>query len=287
MPIKNCFAEMLPEITEWRRDFHQNSELLFDVHRTAARVAELCRSFGCDEVVEGFGETGAVVVIKGKTNSSGRVVGLRADMDASPILEQTGLGYVAKALGKMHACGHDGHTAMLLGAAKYLAETRNFDGMAVQWRKTGFVMAYKRLEEHTFTWPAIHAENDAIDPPKSGPAKPRNANRGSLPKHLPRIEEVIEPEASICPCWGRPAPDRRGPVGTPRCDPGPVPRRCHPPPKICLPILLKRCGASARTGTSDPRWHADRGDGRACAGLQICRPSPALSAGPDLQPPGH
>ena len=131
MPVKNRFAEMLPEIAAWRQDFHENPELLFDVHRTAARVAQLCREFGCDEVTTGIGRTGVVVVIKGRTNASGRVIGLRADMDALPIHEQTGVGYASKVPGKMHACGHDGHTAMLLGAAKYLAETRNFDGTAV------------------------------------------------------------------------------------------------------------------------------------------------------------
>ena len=129
MPVKNRFAEMLPEITAWRRDFHAHPELLFDVHRTAAKVAELCRSFGCDEVVEGIGKTGVVAVIKGR--GPGRTIGLRADMDALPIHEQTGLPYASQTPGKMHACGHDGHTAMLLGAAKYLAETRNFDGTAV------------------------------------------------------------------------------------------------------------------------------------------------------------
>ncbi|SCY86753.1 M20 aminoacylase family protein [Paracoccus tibetensis] len=131
MPVKNRFAELLPEITAWRRDFHEHPELLYDVHRTAGRVAELLASFGCDEVVEGIGRTGVVGVIRGKTDSAGRVVGLRADMDALPITEQTGAPYASKSPGKMHACGHDGHTAMLLGAAKYLAETRNFDGTAV------------------------------------------------------------------------------------------------------------------------------------------------------------
>ena len=131
MPVKNRFAELLPEITAWRRDFHENPELLFEVHRTAGRVAELLRGFGCDEVVEGIGRTGVVGVIKGKTDTAGRVIGLRADMDALPIIEQTGVPYASKTKGKMHACGHDGHTAMLLGAAKYLAETRNFDGTAV------------------------------------------------------------------------------------------------------------------------------------------------------------
>jgi hippurate hydrolase len=131
MPVKNRFAELLPEITAWRRDLHENPELLFEVHRTAGKVAGLLRGFGCDEVVEGIGQTGVVGVIRGRTDTKGRVIGLRADMDALPIIEQTGLPYASKTQGKMHACGHDGHTAMLLGAAKYLAETRNFDGTAV------------------------------------------------------------------------------------------------------------------------------------------------------------
>ena len=131
MPVKNRFAELLPEIAAWRRDFHENPELLYEVHRTAARVAALLRDFGCDEVVEGIGRTGVVGVIRGRTDRSGRVVGLRADMDALPIRERTGRAYASKNPGVMHACGHDGHTAMLLGAAKYLSETRNFDGTAV------------------------------------------------------------------------------------------------------------------------------------------------------------
>ena len=131
MPVKNRFAELLPEITAWRRDFHENPELLYEVHRTAGKVAELLRDFGVDEVTEGVGGTGVVGVIKGRSNSQGRVIGLRADMDALPIREQTGAEYASKTPGVMHACGHDGHTAMLLGAAKYLAETRNFDGTAV------------------------------------------------------------------------------------------------------------------------------------------------------------
>ena len=131
MPVKNRFAEMLPEITEWRRDMHENPELLFDTHRTSALVADKLKAFGCDDITTGIGRTGVVAVIKGKTNKSGKVIGLRADMDALPIHEATGLEYASKTDGAMHACGHDGHTAMLLGAAKYLAETRNFDGTAV------------------------------------------------------------------------------------------------------------------------------------------------------------
>ncbi|WP_424941805.1 M20 aminoacylase family protein [Aliiroseovarius crassostreae] len=131
MPIKNRFAELLGEITAWRRDFHEHPEILFETHRTAGIVAEKLAEFGCDEVVTGIGRTGVVGVIKGRKTGSGKVIGLRADMDALPIHEQTGLDYASKTEGAMHACGHDGHTAMLLGAAKYLAETRSFDGTVV------------------------------------------------------------------------------------------------------------------------------------------------------------
>lgn len=131
MPIRNRFAELHSEITGWRRHLHENPELLFDTVRTAAFVEARLKEFGCDEVVTGLGRTGVVGVIRGRRDSSGRVVGLRADMDALPINEATGLGYASKTPGRMHACGHDGHTAMLLGAARYLAETRNFDGTCV------------------------------------------------------------------------------------------------------------------------------------------------------------
>ena len=130
MPIVNRFHDFADEITAWRRDLHENPELLYDVERTAGVVADRLREFGLDEVATGIGRTGVVGVIKG-SGASGRVVGLRADMDALPILEKSGAPWASKTPGKMHACGHDGHTAMLLGAAKYLAETRNFDGTVV------------------------------------------------------------------------------------------------------------------------------------------------------------
>ena len=131
MPIKNRFAELHPDITAWRRDIHQHPEILFETHRTSALVADKLREFGCDEVVTGIGRTGVVGVIKGRQTGSGKVIGLRADMDALPIHEATGVDYASKTPNAMHACGHDGHTAMLLGAAQYLAETRNFDGTVV------------------------------------------------------------------------------------------------------------------------------------------------------------
>src|SRR3954467_8026558 len=130
MPIVNRIAALHPEITEWRRDLHAHPELLYDVHRTAATVADKLKAFGCDEVVTGIGRTGGVAVRRGR-KGNGATIGLRADMDALPIEEATGLPYASTTPGKMHACGHDGHTAMLLGAARYLADTRNFAGTAV------------------------------------------------------------------------------------------------------------------------------------------------------------
>ena len=134
MPIVNRVADLHSDIQAWRRDIHQYPELLYDTHRTSAFVADRLREFGCDEVATGLGKTGVVGVIKGKRPAASadlRVIGLRADMDALPIEEATGLSYASRTPGLMHACGHDGHTAMLLGAARYLAETRNFAGDAV------------------------------------------------------------------------------------------------------------------------------------------------------------
>lgn len=131
MAVLNRFAELLPEITAWRHDIHEHPELQFDCERTAGVVEAKLKEFGVDQIKTGLGRTGLVGVIKGKSTASGKVIGLRADMDALPILETSGVAYSSKTDGKMHACGHDGHTAMLLGAAKYLAETRNFDGTVV------------------------------------------------------------------------------------------------------------------------------------------------------------
>ncbi|SFL93237.1 M20 aminoacylase family protein [Shimia aestuarii] len=131
MPTKNSFAEMHEEVTGWRRHLHETPELMYDLPETAAFVEARLREIGVDEITPGIGQIGVVAVIKGRQDTKGRVIGLRADMDALPIHEATGLDYASKVDGKMHACGHDGHTAILLGAAKYLAETRNFDGTAV------------------------------------------------------------------------------------------------------------------------------------------------------------
>ena len=131
MPVKNRLADLQGEIAAWRRDIHANPELGFEVHRTSALVAGKLKEFGVDEVVTGVGGTGVVGIIRGKSQSSGKVIGLRGDMDALPILEAGNPDYRSQTEGVMHACGHDGHTAMLMGAARYLSETRNFDGTVV------------------------------------------------------------------------------------------------------------------------------------------------------------
>ncbi len=130
MPVNNHIAARADAIKGWRHHLHRNPELMYDVPETAAFVAEKLRSFGCDEVVEGLGQTGVVGVIKG-SKGDGPTVGLRSDMDALPIEEETGLAHASTKPGMMHACGHDGHTAMLLGAAEHLCETRGFVGTVV------------------------------------------------------------------------------------------------------------------------------------------------------------
>ncbi|MBZ9603786.1 M20 aminoacylase family protein [Phyllobacterium chamaecytisi] len=127
MPLLNRAIEMQDEVSAWRRHLHENPEIMFDVHETARFVAEKLRQFGCDEVETGIGRTGVVGIIRGR-HGEGPTVGLRSDMDALPLTEITGKPWASRTDGKMHACGHDGHTAMLLGAAQYLAETRNFGG---------------------------------------------------------------------------------------------------------------------------------------------------------------
>src|SRR5580698_11390807 len=131
MPISSAISDLVPEVRTWRRELHQNPELMYDVEETAKFVADRLRAFGCDEVKTAIGRTGLVGVIRGAKGSSSRSIGLRADMDALPIEEETNLPYRSKVRGKMHACGHDGHTAMLLGAARRLAQTRDFAGNAV------------------------------------------------------------------------------------------------------------------------------------------------------------
>ena len=129
MPVVNRIGAFAEDMTAWRRHLHRRPELAFDCHETAAFVATRLREFGLDEVHEGIARTGVVGIIRGR--GEGPAVGLRADMDALPMEEQTGAPYASEIPGRMHACGHDGHTTMLLGAARYLAETRNFAGTAV------------------------------------------------------------------------------------------------------------------------------------------------------------
>ncbi len=126
MPIVNRIAEFAEDMTAWRRHLHTIPELSFDCPKTAAFIAERLREIGVDEMHEGIAQTGIVAIINGQ--GDGPTIGLRADFDGLPIIEATGLEYASIHEGKMHACGHDGHTTMLLGAARYLAETRNFSG---------------------------------------------------------------------------------------------------------------------------------------------------------------
>ncbi|MEQ6249976.1 M20 aminoacylase family protein [Sulfitobacter sp. HNIBRBA3233] len=157
MAVENWVAKDIAELTEFRRDLHRNPELLYDVNRTAASVAERLRAYGCDEVAEGIGQTGVVGVIMGRSNTSGRTIGLRADMDALPIHEETDAEWASTVPGKMHACGHDGHTTMLLGAAKQLCETRSFDGRVLvifQPAEEGGAGADAMIKDGLFTrWP--------------------------------------------------------------------------------------------------------------------------------------
>ncbi len=126
MPVINRIAAFAPEMAAWRRHLHQHPELGLECYETASFVARQLRSFGLTDIHEGIATSGLVAVIEGR--APGRTIGLRADMDALPMQEATGVDWASTVPGKMHACGHDGHTAMLLGAAKYLAETRNFAG---------------------------------------------------------------------------------------------------------------------------------------------------------------
>lgn len=126
MPIINRIGDFAEDMTAWRRHLHMHPELSLDCHKTAAFVVDRLQDFGVDEIHEGIAQSGVVALIHGQ--GDGPVTGLRADMDALPIEETTGVDYASTVPGKMHACGHDGHTTMLLGAARYLAETRRFKG---------------------------------------------------------------------------------------------------------------------------------------------------------------
>ncbi|HEX5310757.1 M20 aminoacylase family protein [Aquabacterium sp.] len=146
-------AEFVPELTALRRDLHAHPELGFEEHYTAKRVVEALKVCGVDEVHTGIGKTGVVGVVRGRRNSSGRMMGLRADMDALPMTEHNDFAWRSTKPGLMHGCGHDGHTAMLVGAARYLAETRHFDGTAVlifQPGEEGYAGAKAMIEDGLF-----------------------------------------------------------------------------------------------------------------------------------------
>jgi len=146
-------AEFVPELTALRRDLHAHPELGFEEHYTAKRVVEALKVCGVDEVHTGIGKTGVVGVVRGRRNGSGRMMGLRADMDALPMTEHNDFAWRSTKPGLMHGCGHDGHTAMLVGAARYLAETRHFDGTAVlifQPGEEGYAGAKAMIEDGLF-----------------------------------------------------------------------------------------------------------------------------------------
>jgi len=174
-------ARFHPEITALRRDLHAHPELGFEEVYTARRVTESLRACGVDEIHTGIGKTGVVGVIRGRANTGGRMLGLRADMDALPMREDNDFAWRSASAGLMHGCGHDGHTAMLVGAARYLAETRNFDGTAVlifQPGEEGFAGARAMIEDGLFerfpvqsvyamhNWPGMPAGTVGIN---SGP----------------------------------------------------------------------------------------------------------------------
>ncbi|HET8748308.1 MAG TPA: M20 aminoacylase family protein [Ramlibacter sp.] len=150
-------AQFHPELTAFRRDLHAHPELGFEEVYTSARVQEALRLCGVDEIHAGIGKTGVVGLIHGRTNTSGRMIGLRADMDALTMTENNDFPWKSTRNGMMHGCGHDGHVTMLVGAARYLAETRNFDGTAVlifQPGEEGFAGAKAMIEDGLFQrWP--------------------------------------------------------------------------------------------------------------------------------------
>ena len=172
-------AQFHPELTALRRDLHAHPELGFEERYTASRVAESLKLCGVDEVHTGIGKTGVVAVVRGKHNTSGKMTGLRADMDALPMTENNDFAWRSASAGRMHACGHDGHTTMLVGAARYLSETRNFDGTAVlifQPGEEGYAGARAMIEDGLFerfpvdavygmhNWPAMRPGTVGINP---------------------------------------------------------------------------------------------------------------------------
>ncbi|ADU35391.1 M20 aminoacylase family protein [Variovorax paradoxus] len=187
-------ASFYPELTAFRRDLHAHPELGFEEIYTAGRVREALRACGVDEIHEGIGKTGVVGVIRGKSTASGRMIGLRADMDALPMREDNSFGWRSAHDGLMHGCGHDGHTAMLVGAARYLAETRDFDGTAVlifQPGEEGFAGARVMIEDGLFDRFPVHAVYAMHNWPAM-PAGTVGINRGAMMAAADRITIEIK-----------------------------------------------------------------------------------------------
>ena len=187
-------ANFYPEITAFRRDLHAHPELGFEEVYTAGRVREALRACGVDEIHDGIGKTGVVGVIRGKSTASGRMIGLRADMDALPMREDNDFGWRSASDGLMHGCGHDGHTAMLVGAARYLAETRDFDGTAVlifQPGEEGFAGARVMIEDGLFDRFPVNAVYAMHNWPAM-PAGTVGINRGAMMAAADRITIEIK-----------------------------------------------------------------------------------------------
>jgi amidohydrolase len=187
-------AAIHPELTAFRRDLHAHPELGFGEHRTASRVAEALRVAGVDEVHTGVGRTGVVALVRGRSNTSGRAVGLRADMDALPMREENGFAWRSTQQTVMHACGHDGHTTMLVGAARALAESRQFDGTVVlifQPGEEGCGGAQAMLDDGLFERFPV----DAVYAMHNWPALPAGRigiARGAMMAAADRVEITIE-----------------------------------------------------------------------------------------------
>ncbi|GAA4329478.1 M20 aminoacylase family protein [Variovorax defluvii] len=187
-------ARFHPEITAFRRDLHAHPELGFEEVYTSGRVQESLRACGVDEIHPGIGRTGVVGVIRGRSTSSGRMIGLRADMDALPMCEDNDFGWRSAKKGLMHGCGHDGHTAMLVGAARYLAETRDFDGTAVlifQPGEEGFAGAKAMIDDGLFARFPV----DAVYAMHNWPGLPAGTvgiNRGAMMAAADRVTIEVE-----------------------------------------------------------------------------------------------
>jgi len=211
MPVLNRIADYATDMTAWRRHLHQHPETRFDCHATAAFITQRLREFGITEIHEGIAQSGLVAIIEGQ--GAGPTIGLRADIDALPIGEETGLPHASTVSGKMHACGHDGHTTMLLGAARYLAETRNFSGRvalifqpAEEWGGGAGVMVDEGVMER-FDIAQVFALHNAPGVPFGrfeGRAGPLMAAVDTLTVHVTgrgghgaHPEETIDPIAAI------------------------------------------------------------------------------------------